>query len=197
MKAAITANQLNGRAIGALFFAGFGAIWLVLGLYAAEKIDVATVSAVAAGLLLLLGAARRLFQQAKAFPKMREDPAQSRAFNRINAAQWIAIATVAIALGRLHLDVYIVSAIAAIVGLHLFPLARLFRYPMHHATAIVMVLWAAICLLAVPLEHLQSATAFGTGIILWTSAAIGLAMGHVAGRQPASPAGGSRSSAVA
>jgi hypothetical protein len=38
MKAIQTANQLSGRAIGALFFAGFGALWLLLALYVREQL---------------------------------------------------------------------------------------------------------------------------------------------------------------
>ena len=43
----LTANQIGGRAIGALFFTGFGAIWLLLGLYAKQRLTAAPLSLVA------------------------------------------------------------------------------------------------------------------------------------------------------
>ena len=64
-----------------------------------------------------------------------------------------------------------------IVGLHFFPLTRLFRYPQHHVTGGALVAWALGCLALVPRESLQSTTAFGTGDILWVSAAVTLARG--------------------
>ncbi len=37
MKTIQNANQLSGRAMGSLFFTGFGALWLLLALYATAK----------------------------------------------------------------------------------------------------------------------------------------------------------------
>lgn len=177
MKTQITANQLNGRATGALFFAGFGALWLLLGLETADRMTASAVFAVGVGFALFLGLITQLFRKARNFPKVEEDAVRGRMFGRINAIQWIAIAVVAIGLDCLQKDIYIPSAVSVIVGLHLFPLARLFRYPLHYATAIAAVIWAGICLSFFPLEQLQSATAFGMGLILWLSAAAGIASG--------------------
>jgi hypothetical protein len=171
-----TANQLTGRAIGSLFFAGFGALWLTLSLYVRQILNVDLVIAVAAGLATLVLAAFWLMRQARRFPKIAEDPARSRAFNRINGIQWVAIAAVAFSFARLHIDAYVLSAITAIVGIHLFPLARLFRYPMHNVTGAALVLWASASVLFVPTGHLQGITALGTGILLWLSAAMTLAL---------------------
>ncbi len=176
MNSTLTANEISGRAIGSLFFTGFGGIWLILALYAREAITPLSMAAVAAGLGVLFPACFWLFRQARRFPSREEDPTVARTFRRINTAQWIAVGVVAFGFGRLHLEVYIVSAITAIVGLHLFPLARLFRYPVHYATAIALVLWAGISLLAAPLDRLQGVTAMGTGLLLWLSAATTLAL---------------------
>lgn len=177
MTSRLTANQLSGRAISSLFFAGFGALWLSLSLYVRGSLNALSIATVSIGLLLLVSAALWLIREARRFPKMPEDPAQGRAFNRINAIQWIAVAVVAVTLSRFHLEIYIPSAIAAIVGLHLFPLARLFGYPLHHVTALALVLWATACLLFVPVDNLQGLTALGTGVILWISAVVSLAIG--------------------
>ena len=184
MKNMQTANQLCGRAIGAFFFAGFGALWLFLSLYARQLLNVETISSVLLGLGLLLGAAVALLREAKRWPRIPDDPARGRAFAWINAIQWIAVSAVAFSFAKLHIDAYVLSAITAIVGLHMFPLARLFRYPLHHATGALLVAWAAASALIVPAEQLQGVAAFGTGLTLWLSAAVTLVVAMQAARQP-------------
>ena len=181
----LTANQIGGRAIGALFFTGFGTIWLLLGLYAKERLTAAPLSMVACGLLALASGAFFLLRRAKALPRVPEDPAMARAFKWINIIQWVAVAVVAFAFARLGIDVYVVSAITAIVGLHMFPLARVFRYPMHYVTGAALVGWAAASLLLFAKDEMQGSTALGTGLILWLSALITLALAVRAVRAPA------------
>jgi hypothetical protein len=53
----------------------------------------------------------------------------------------------------------------------MFPLARLFHYPLHYATGGLLVAWSAISVAVAPAGELQSTTALGTGAILWLSAA--------------------------
>lgn len=172
----ITANRLRGRAIGALIFTGFGSLWLFLSLYAREQLNVISLGGlalIAAGLVM---AAFNLLARAKPLPRVTDDPRIMKAFHWVNAIQWVVCFVLATILGRLHLDTYIVSAIAAVVGLHLFPLAKLFRYPMHYATGTAMVLWTLAAIVVVPAEHVQGITALGAGAILWLSAAITLAL---------------------
>ena len=124
-------------------------------------------------------------RRAKRFPRLPEDRVVSRQFSRINAIQWIAVAIVGFTFARLRIDVYVLSAITAIVGIHMFPLAKLFRYPLHNLTGAVLVAWASASVLFVPTDHLQSATAIGTGIILWISAAMTLTLAIKLSIQPA------------
>jgi len=176
MTQAVTANRLTGRAIGALIFTGFGTLWLFLSLYAREQVSamsLAGLALIAAGLML---AAVYLLGQAKRLPRVPDDPRIMKMFHWINAIQWVVCFVLATILGRLHLDAYIVPLIACIVGLHLFPLARLFRYPMHYATGTAMVLWAAGAMIVVPADHVQGITALGAGVILLSSAAVTLAL---------------------
>ncbi len=174
MQSSPSANSLIGRAIGALFFAGFGAIWILLALYARQILSPANVALVAADLAVLLVGALWLFRRAKLFARLPEDRASTRAFNRINGIQWVAIAVVSFSLARLHLDAYIMCAITAIVGLHVFPLARLFRYRMHYFTGAALVVWAAASAIYSPADQMQSTAALGTGILLWVSSWITL-----------------------
>lgn len=171
-----TANQLSGRAIGSIFFSGFGALWIGLALYVRQTLTIDLTIGIGAGLAALLLTAFWLLRRSKHFPKLPEDKAMSRAFNRVNAMQWIAIAVVSFSFARLHIDAYVLSAITAIVGIHLFPLAKLFRYPLHNFTGAALVAWASASVLFVPVDHLQGVTAIGTGIILWISAAVTLSL---------------------
>ena len=180
-----TANQLRGRATGMIFCAGFGALWLFLSLYALQILSVATVSGLVMGLTMLLVTALYLFRLAKRWPRVPDDPAVGRAFAWINAIEWTAVAVVAFTLTRLHHDAYVMCAITAIVGLHMFPLARLFRYAPHYWSGAILVAWAAASATFVPIEHLQGISALGTGVILWISAAVTLALALRAARQSA------------
>jgi hypothetical protein len=181
------ANQLSGRAIGSIFFAGFGTGWLFLALAAKQLIAFATVFTVMLGMSLLILTALYLLRLAKRWPRVPDDPAIGRAFGWINAVQWTAVCIAAFSLGRLHLDAYTPSVITAIVGLHMFPLARLFRYPLHHVTGSLLVAWAVASAIFVPAEQLQGTAALGTGIILWMSATLTLTIALKAARQTPDP----------
>jgi uncharacterized membrane protein YccF (DUF307 family) len=185
MSNSLTANQLSGRATGSFFFIGFGTLWLTLGLYLRQIISAGFLTGISAGLAILLLAAFWLLRQARRYPKMPDDPAPNRAFHRINAIQWTSVILVSFTFARLHIDAYVLSAITAIVGIHLFPLAKLFRYPMHNVTGAALVAWASASVLLVPAEHLQGVTALGTGILLWMSAATTLTLAAVAIRRSA------------
>jgi hypothetical protein len=180
-----TANQLAGRAIGSMFFAGFGALWLFLFLYAKEILSVRSVAGLVLGLVLLLAAAVSLLRESKRWPRIPNDPRMGKVFGWINAIQWIAVAAVAFSFAKLHIDAYVMSAITAIVGLHMFPLARLFHYSLHYATGAVLTAWAAVSALLLPIDQMQGLTALGTGIILWLSAAVTLTMAMQVARRAA------------
>jgi len=171
-------EALRGRATGVLFLSGFGGLWFLLGLAASQRLSLPTACALAAGLAALVAGAVLLRRRSAALPPSTLDPEEQRragrTFGRVNAVQWAAIVLIAVVLGRLHLDAYTPAAVTVVVGLHFFPLARLFRSPQHHVTGAALVLWGAVCLLLVPRDVLQSTSAFGTGAILWTAAAVTL-----------------------
>ena len=171
-------EALRGRATGVLFLSGFGGLWFLLGLAASQRLSLPTACALAAGLVALVAGTVLLRRRSAALPPTRLDPEEQRragrTFGRVNAVQWAAIVLIAVVLGRLHLDAYTPAAVTVVVGLHFFPLARLFRSPQHHVTGAALVLWGAVCLLLVPRDVLQSTSAFGTGAILWTAAAVTL-----------------------
>jgi hypothetical protein len=161
-----------------IFFAAFGAGWIAMGLYGAGQLGVVPVLMVAACTMVLLAGAAYLSREAERFPHVAKDPKQGRIFAWVNLAQWIAVAIVAVSFARLHIDHYVINAITAIIGLHMLPLARLFRYTPHYLTGAVLVAWAVASMWLAPGENLQSVTAIGTGLLLWLSAAatLGLAL---------------------
>jgi len=180
-----TANQLRGRAVGSLFFAGFGALWMGLALTAKEMLTAANLAFVALNVAVLASMALWLLRESKRFPSVGEDPQIGRKFNQINGAQWVAGGIAGFILARMHLDAYIPCAITAIVGLHMLPLAGLFRYKMHYATGSVLLGWDGLSAILVPVEHLQGTTALGTGIILWVSAFTTLCLAFIVARRGA------------
>ena len=187
-----SANQLHGRAIGSMILAGFGAIWLCVSFYAKEILGAVTVLYVVTGLLILLAGSAKLMRTASRWPREPRDPSLNRAFGWINALQWIAIFAVVQILTRLHLDAYTVSAVAGIVGLHFFPLARLFENRLHYVTGSAMIAWAAGTAWFAPLSQMQGDAAMGAGAILWGSAAITLATSLLAVRRPSPQSTGVR-----
>ena len=170
------ANQLCGRATGAIFMAGFGAIWLLLALYAMQRLSVANFAYIGAVVLAMASGAMYLYKQAARWPRPPRNPALGRAFGWIVALEWIGCFAVWIILGPLHLEVYGVSATVAIVGLHFLPLARLFRYTPHYVTGALMTLWATYSAIGVPADRMQSVAALGAGAILWAGAAFTLVL---------------------
>ena len=195
MEKKLMANQIRGRAIGATFFAVFGSIWILLALYVKQMLHVTTGLWLALDLTVLLAMAWWLSQQARRFPMAPEDPAQSRTFVRINVLQWVAVAAVCALFGRLRWDAYTLCAVTAIVGLHLFPLARLFRYPAHYVTGSLLVAWAAVSAAVTPAEHLQGTSAMGTGILLMLSSFATLILAATAVRRSAPSLAGESSAA--
>lgn len=183
MKTTVTANQIKGRAIGATFFACFGAGWIFLALATRQSLRAGAVIWLCMILLLLLGTAAWLFRQASNFQKVAGDPARGRKFMWINAIQWTAVALVAGSFAHFHLDAYTTCAITAIVGLHMFPLARLFHYPLHYATGSLLMAWAGLSAWLVPVEHLLGTAAIGTGIILLLSAWVTLVLAATLARR--------------
>ncbi len=176
----ITAEAAQGRAWGSFFFIGFGSLWLLTGLRNMGRLSLGSEAAVFALGLLALAAATALLRMAGRLPHAAVDPEEEarvkRIFTAVNIIQWVAVATAVIVLILLRIPEYIVPAIGIIVGLHLYPLAGAFRYPMHTVTATVLVLWCAGCIALVSRPGLPGVGAFGTGAILLGSALITLGL---------------------
>ncbi len=175
-----TQDSLSGRATGSFFFTGFGVIWVLTGLSGMHRL--LPVIAILMGLLgaTLVAAGVLLLRRAKAMPAGDVDPVEQarveRVFNAVNIIQWVAVATAVVILILLGRPAYIVPAIAIIVGLHLFPLAGAFRYPLHYVTGTALIGWSVGCIAMLPAASIPGVGAFGTGCILLVSSAVTLAI---------------------
>ncbi len=69
MQKQVTANSADGRAIGALFFAGFGVLWMVLALYAKQWLAVGPVVVLACGAAVLGAGAFWLLRRSRTLPR--------------------------------------------------------------------------------------------------------------------------------
>ncbi len=185
MNRLLTSIQVRGRASAAMILTGFGGLWLGLSLYSLGLLHASALLVLAAGAVLLVLRAVQLFRAAKRLPKAAGDPAMRRRFNQVNAAQWILISIVAFLFHSFGLDNYITNLITAVVGLHMLPLARIFRYWPHYVIGWVLIVWAVASLSLVPAVSLQAVDALGTGVILWLSAAAMLALHLPAARKAA------------
>jgi hypothetical protein len=163
--------------MGALFFSGFGALWLGIGLAAIHRLSIPAVIVLVLLLAALATAALKLLHVAsQVSPDLvpNETARIRRVFNRVNTVQWVAVGTVILILNFLQRQVLIAPAIAVIVGLHLFPLARLFHYPAHYMTGVVLIVWSVAVAVSFPSIRIPSISSLGTGLILIASAALSL-----------------------
>lgn len=180
-----TTEAISGRATGALFFSGFGCLWLCTGLAAMHRLNLISGLFVAILLIGLVGPAILLL---KRIPKAGQvsragDEQISKTFNRVNMIQWVGVAAAVLLLNIVHKPEFIVPAIAIIVGLHLFPLAKLFQYPAHYVTGTLLVVWSVGVVLLFSKEKIASIGALGTAAILLLSAAYTLTTATLAARQ--------------
>jgi hypothetical protein len=171
-------KQAHSRARGALFFVGFGAVWIVTGLAQIHRSSAAALMCLAGSSLVLLAAISLLMRRARDLPastlSSEERVRMQRMFTAVNIIQWVAIATAVAILGLLHMPEYIVPAISIIVGLHLFPLAGSLHHRQHYITGILLLVWPLVCLVWLPPTRVSGVCALGVGVLLLLSAAAAL-----------------------
>ena len=182
---AASSKALSSRAIGVLFFTGFGAIWMTNGLAATHRLNPISLAAIVAIAAALAVPAIRLLRLAAgnaARPRLPLDESArhteiaseaeiKRTLRRVNTMQWVAIIATIVLLNVMQKVEYLAPVITFIVGMHLFPLATLFRYPAHNVTGSLLVLWAIANTATLSPQMMPSTGALGTATILLGSAA--------------------------
>ena len=169
--------RMRGRAVGAIVCAGFGAYamyWWVEAAIEGEQRWWFGAIVVVAAVLVVWGIANLV--ALRHAPKVVLDKRLAR-FYRIGYALIVATEGAAISvggpiLGHFHRPDLYGQWIGAIVGIHFFPLGKLFKIPLYYWTGAAISL-AAFGALLISADALRSAiTAGGTGIALWITAVV-------------------------
>lgn len=161
------------RAIGAIFFAVFGSVWLEI--WAIESTHSVTTEGVIALLAIVLTfAAYSVYRRYAAELGSRPDTPNSRrvkrVFHVVNTAQWLVIFTGVLMLAHRGLDAWIVPMIIFVIGLHFLPLAFIFSNRPHYVTGSALLLLALTYPFISPLGPADTIGQLGAGLILWASA---------------------------
>lgn len=174
----LSRDAVNGRAVGALFFIGFGAVWMFAGLRSVHHASRTALVALALASVVLLVCTALLMRRAATLAELSGSPEEEiraeRMFTAVNIIQWVSVATAIAILNILRLPVYIAPAVAIIVGLHLFPLAGAFHNRQHYVTGSLLVAWPLGCMALLPRERVSGTCATGVGFILLLSASVSL-----------------------
>lgn len=175
------------RAVGAMYFAIFGAAWVCWGdviLRGAGDWTLALV--LAAGFGIFMAAARRFAANRSARAGQAETPRSrrvARIFNWVNAGQWVLVVVLANVLSNTGLDAWIVPMIIAVVGLHFLPLAAVMEYRPHYVSGLALMALAVIFPFAADAGPRSGLGPLGAGLVLWASAVFGLTVGSVESRE--------------
>lgn len=147
--APVSPAALRGRGVAMLAFAAFGACWAASALRLVPLLlrgvgyllaAVITVALVWASISLFRFSQRvASVMQASSAPRRSTWPV----FMVVVIAEVVAINFAALLLSRYHLASCLIPLIAVIVGLHFYPLARLFHMPLYNITGNVMTLAGA------------------------------------------------------
>ena len=164
----------GSRAIGALFFAFFGAAWLLIAdQLGHEHSWILIALMLTASLLLGLASVTILRRDLSAMHALSQTPdslRMRRQFRTINAIQWITIITAVVLLLHFKLDLWIIPAVMLIVGLHFLPLARVFHDRAHYLTGAILVATAILYPIVTPDGPASPLGSLIAGLTLWSAA---------------------------
>lgn len=161
------------RATGAMFFAVFGGAWLEGWAAAGARPPALKVAIGILALAFAVAAYARYRRHRAALAAEPETPASrraSRVFHIVNAGQWILIIGLANVLIRHGWNAWVIPMAIFIIGLHFFPLGRVFVNRPHYVTGAAMVALAAIYPFVAPGGPADASGMLGAGLILWASA---------------------------
>ncbi|MFC6020018.1 hypothetical protein ACFP2T_27960 [Plantactinospora solaniradicis] len=176
-----TREDIRGRAVGIVVMAFFGLAWTSWGLSADLPTPVETTLTVASVLatLLAIGSAGYVFRRSAAVPAggaAGRDRTAGRRFGLIVAAEFIGIYVVARVLAAVDHTELIPMVVCLGVGIHFFPLTRLFKVPLYDLTGI------GLCLVTIGTAVLAPLTGhpalwtilpgFGAALLLYATATV-------------------------
>jgi hypothetical protein len=171
----------RGPGIRMMFLGFFGTWWAIVGCLGLFGVSMPVVAAAIIGLSIFLGGLC-LSSSSVQLPH-EEQPSEAgqveraRAFRNINLVQWVAIAALIVTLNVLGRAEWLSPGIMMVVGLHFFPLARLFpgTKTNNFTTGLGLVTVAALYpFLTAGGPHSPWGPLLA-GLMLWTSALVTLA----------------------
>jgi len=186
----LVAAEKAGRAIGAMLFAFFGAVWLVWWSLEFFGVAPAVLAAIGVGAVaIFLLALRQLLTYRWALAKVADNPETKRGrkiFNWVNGGQWVAVFIAVTVLVNTGHPEWIRVAIIFIVGAHFLPLGAAFHHRWHYITGGSLIALALVYPFVTPAGPLNPVGLLGTGAILWFSALMSVVPG-IQGARASSP----------
>jgi len=180
--ASFKAEAIVGIGWGALAAAIFGVVWLWWGLGEAHAF-IGLVGPVfgAAAILLWIGSIYTIWKGRtiqKLHPRIPavERRASRNSFLLVVLLEFVGIVLVAVLAGRLHRPYLGTDWCALIVGLHLLPLAKIFRAPYMGVFGILITIWCVLSWVLFRPHALVISVAVGTGILLCALSAVSQAI---------------------
>lgn len=174
-------QELRGYASGAGVLSLFAFIWAQWGLSVVSSAVTAPVMVAAVACCACTAALGLLLhRRARGLPVAPVRPEISRRYGQIVAAEFGGLFAVAAILGVTGNTQWIPVAVCAGVGVHFFPLGRLFGVRAYRVTGAVMIALAAAAVVAVGAARAPAALAteipgFGAAVTLWATAVAVLA----------------------
>jgi len=146
---------VQGMASGIFFLTFFGAYWgFISAAFMSGAVQVVAFLLVGLVTLVFFGMGILLLRYARTLPKTVsvEDAAVGKRiamwFGMIFGLEMVLIALASILLSLFRVDRFIAPTTALIVGIHFFPLARLFRVPVYYLTGALLSVLALVALVA-------------------------------------------------
>ncbi len=171
------ASVLRGQVQGAFVLIGAGLGWIMFALSTQGPVPLAALLMVLAvpAVLVLKGVLLR--RKTKDIPDQEWSPEMSRVFRLACLFEVVAGLLIVIIAGVTHHTEWILPLLAVAVGLHFFPLARVFVRPIYYAAGALLCLDGVATLLFVPkyagVSHVSEwplIAGVGAGITLWSTA---------------------------
>ncbi|MFJ9417876.1 hypothetical protein ACIRPT_27525 [Streptomyces sp. NPDC101227] len=174
-----TRAELRGRATGSGILAFFAVGWTGCGISALPStVGLALLAVAGLTSVTVAALAIRNARRAATAPEGGESArgkATGRRFGLVVTAEWIGIFVAVRILGAFGYTELIPAAIALAVGVHFFPLARLFGVPAYHLTGTALCLIALATALLVPLTGTDALgttlPGFGSALVLYATCA--------------------------
>jgi len=169
----------TGRAVGSIVLAGFGAYsmygWTVAVVQSGKQIWFAAIAAVTS--VLVIWAIAQL-----AFLRHAQKPAVEKRVQRHYRLGFLIILAMEVSailiggpiLSRFHRVDLVPEWVCVIVGIHFFPLGKLFKLPLYYLTGLAILLSATGSLLLPPSPLRLAVNAGGTALALWLTSSVTL-----------------------